>query len=143
MKFSGTTDSETLHLYNSLNQQLIDEGNYIWHTSASTDFNLYQPCVKWQQSYTSGHIESYDIHDEFNDSPIHRFNVGLRLGAAYEVAGLQFGLSYTLMVSNMANKGYWDNKRFAVLNESKTMMEGYKHQIHTLEFRIAYTLRYI
>ena len=43
----------------------------------------------------------------------------------------------------MANKGYWENKRWTVLNESDAVMNGYKHRIHTLEFKLAYTLRYL
>ena len=82
-------------------------------------------------------------HDEFTESPLHRFNWGLRAGVAYEIAGLSFGLYYTMMLSNMANKGYWENKRWTVLNESNQVMTGYKQHIHTLEFKLAYTLRYL
>ena len=48
-----------------------------------------------------------------------------------------------MMLSNMANKGYWENKRWTVLNESNAVMSGYKQRIHTLEFKLAYTLRYL
>ena len=142
MKFNGNTDSETLHLYNLYTNKQADNANYVRHTAASADFNLYQPCVLWTESYTTGNTADVPHHDTFTDSPLHRFNWGLRAGAAYEIAGLSFGLYYTMMLSNMANDGYWNNKRWTVLNESNAVMNGYKHRIHTLEFKLGYTLRY-
>ena len=143
MKFSGNTDSETLHLYNLNTNRQADNANYLRHTAASADFNLYQPCVLWTESYTTGNVADVLHHDEFTESPLHRFNYGLRLGGAYEVAGLSFGIYYSMMLSNMANKGYWENKRWTVLNESNAVMTGYKQHINTLEFKLAYTLRYM
>lgn len=143
MKLTGNTDSETLHLYNVNTNKQANNANYLRHTSASADFNLYQSFVDWTESYTTGNVADVSHHDTFNDSPLHRFNMGLRVGAAYEIAGLSFGLYYTAMLTNMANKGYWENKRWTVLNESNQVMTGYKQRIHTLEFRLAYTMRYI
>ena len=143
MKFSGNTDSETMHLYNMYTNSQADNANYLRHTAASADFNLYQPCVLWTESYTTGNVADVTHHDEFNDSPLHRFNCGLRVGGAYEVAGLSFGLYYTMMLTNMANNGYWEDKRWTVLNESNAVMTGYKQHINTLEFKLAYTLRYL
>lgn len=143
MKLTGNTDSETLHLYNNTTNSQADNANYIRHTAASAEFNLYQPCVFWTESYTTGNTADVQHHDEFTDSPLHRINWGLRAGTAYEIAGLSFGLYYTMMLSNMANSGYWEHKRWTVLNESNAVMAGYKQHIHTLEFKLAYTLRYI
>ena len=143
MKLTGNTDSETMHLYNKETNTLANNSNYIRHTATSADFNLYQPCVLWTESYTTGNVADVQHHDEFNASPLHRFNFGLRAGVAYEIAGISVGLYYTMMLTNMANKGYWENKRWTVLNESNTVMAGYKQRIHTLEFKLAYTLRYV
>ncbi len=143
MKLSGNTDCENMHIYNSTTGDMVDGGNYVRHTAANADFNLYQSCVLWNESYTTGNDAPVDHHDTFSESPMHRFNMGLRLGVAYEVAGLSFGLSYTQMLTNMANKGYWENERFTVLNNSDVTMRGYKHRINTLEFKLAYTLRYL
>lgn len=143
MKFSGNTDSDKMHLYNSNTNTRADNIDYLHHTGASADFNLYQPCVLWTESYTTGNIADVQHHDEFGKSPLRRFNWGLRAGAAYEIAGLSFGIYYTMMLSNMANDGYWENKRWTVLNESNQVLTGYKQRIHTLEFKLAYTLRYI
>ena len=143
MEFSGNTDSEQMHLYNRYTNDRADNANYLRHVGANADFNLYQPCVSWKESYTTGNVADINHHDTFTESPLHRFNWGLRAGAAYEIAGLSFGLYYTMMLSNMANKVYWENKRWTVLNESNQVMTGYKQRIHTLEFKLAYTLRYL
>lgn len=143
MELNGNTDSETLHLYNLQTNTQANNANYVRHTAVMADFNLYQPCVLWKERYTTGNVSDIDNHTAFTESPLHRINYGLRLGAAYEMGGLSFGLSYTFMLSNMANDDYWKQKRWTVLNESNNIMNGYKQHIHTLEFRIAYTLRYL
>lgn len=143
MNLSGNTDSETLKRYNSVTHQRVDNNNYVRHTGVNADFNLYQPCVLWTESHTTGNVQDVEHHDKFTDNPLKRFNYGLRLGAAYEISGLSFGLYYTMMLSNMANDSYWENKRWSILNESNTIMSGYKQRIHTLEFKLAYTLRYL
>lgn len=143
MKFSGNSDCETMKIYNNVTHQPSNNGNYLHHTAVNTEFNLYQPCVYWEEMYTSGNDVAVDHHDEFQEAPFSKFNCGLRFGVAYEWAGLSFGLSYTQMLTNMANKNYWDNERWTVLNVSDTTMKGYKHRLNTLEFKLAYTLRYI
>ena len=143
MKLSGNSDGDQLALYNASTHSRYDNNNYTHHTAVKTEFNLYQPCVYWEESYTQGNDALVPHHDEYKDAPFHKFNCGLRVGAAYEWAGLSVGLSYTHMLTNMANKGYWENERFVVLNPSTTSMRGYKHRIHSLELKLAYTLRYL
>lgn len=144
MKLSGNTSGSTLHVYSSNPPyNVIDNSNYDRHTAVNAEFNLHQPCVLWSEKYTSGNDVAVDHHDEFQEAPFSKFNCGLRFGVAYEWAGLSFGLSYTQMLTNMANKNYWDNERWTVLNVSDTTMKGYKHRLNTLEFKLAYTLRYI
>ena len=142
MKLSGNTDSETMKKYNSFTHQQVDNGNYLRHTAVNAEFNLYQPCVYWEEMYTTGNDAAVPHHEEFQESPLKKFNCGLRIGAAYEWAGLSFGISYTHMLTNMANKNYWENERWTVLNASNQTMKGYKHRLNTLEFKLAYTLRY-
>ena len=143
MVFSGNSDSQSMHMFNRFTNTQVGISNIPHQTAVSSEFNIYQPCVAWDETYTTGNNGTISHHDTFTDSPIHRFNWGLRAGAAYEIAGLSFGLYYTMMLSNMANDGYWENKRWTVLNESDHVMGGYKHRIHTLEFKLAYTLRYL
>lgn len=143
MNLSGNSDSETMNLYNKYTHEKVDNANYVRHTGVNADFNLYQPCVMWTETYSTGNDADVLHHNDFTNSPLNKVNCGLRLGVAYEFAGLSFGISYTAMVSNMANKGYWENPRWTVLNESDMVMTGYSQRINTLEFKLAYTLRYL
>ena len=142
MKLSGNSDSETMKIYNSTTHQLVSNANYLKHTAVSSEFNLFQPCVFWTETYTTGNDAPVDHHDEFQESPLNRVNFGLRAGVAYEWAGISFGIYYTQMLSNMANKNYWENDRWTILNNSNVTMKGYKHRLNSLEMKLAYTLRY-
>lgn len=142
MKLSGNSDSETMKIYNSSTHQLVSNANYLKHTAVSSEFNLFQPCVFWTETYTTGNDAPVDHHDEFQESPLNRVNFGLRAGVAYEWAGISFGIYYTQMLSNMANKNYWENDRWTILNNSNVTMKGYKHRLNSLEMKLAYTLRY-
>lgn len=145
MNLSGNTDCETMRKYNK-NTNLPDAddmANYLRHTAVNAAFNLYQPCVYWEEKYTTGNDAAVPHHDVFQSAPLKKFNCGLRIGVAYEWAGLSVGLSYTQMLTNMANKNYWENERFTVLNHSDVTMKGYKQRINSLELKLAYTLRYL
>lgn len=143
LKLSGNSDSETMKAYSSVTDLLLDNTNYLHHSAVNAEFNLFQPCVYWENMYTTGNDAAAPIHDQFQQSPFNRVNCGLRFGVAYEWAGLSFGISYTQMLTNMANKNYWENERWTVLNVSDVTMKGYKHRLNTLEFKLAYTLRYL
>lgn len=145
MVFSGSSDCDRMRKFNSATSSLdmSDQSNYSHHTAVNTTFNLYQPCVYWEEIYTQGNDANVPQHNEFADAPMKKFNCGLRAGVAYEWAGISVGVSYTYMLTNMANKNYWENERWTVLNLSDTTMKGYKHRINSLEFKLAYTLRYI
>lgn len=144
MKLSGNTSGNRMLPYNNLTDQPIKNGvPSSRHTAVDAEFNLFQPCVQWQENYTSGNDVPETYHSEFKESPFKKINCGLRIGAAYEWAGISFGIYYTQMLTNMANKNYWENERWSVLNNSDVTMKGYKHRINNLEFKLAYTLRYL
>lgn len=143
MRMSGNSDSETMKLYYNSNNRPVDNNNYLRHTAVNAEYNLYQPCVYWEEMYTTGNDAAVPHHDKFQSAPLKKFNCGLRIGAAYEWAGISFGLYYTQMLTNMADKNYWENERWTVLNRSNVTMKGYKHRINNLEFKLAYTLRYL
>ena len=77
-------------------------------------------------------------------SPFKRFNYGLKLGVCYELRGFQLGVNYNLMLSNMANKDYWESTRIPIMNNmtGENLMSGYKHKISALEIKLGYVLRY-
>lgn len=143
MKLSGNTDCETLKKYSNTTHQQVETGNYVRHQAVSAEFDLYKSSLMWTEIYTTGNDRVVEHPETFQDSPLKKINCGLRVGAAYEWAGLQLGLSYTCMLTNMANKNYWENERWTVLNPSNATMKGYKQRIHTLEIKLAYTLRYL
>lgn len=143
MKLLGNSDSETMKAYSYITNLPLNNSNYSHHTAVNAEFNLFQPCVYWEKMYTTGNDAAAPNHDQFQQSPFNRVNCGLRFGVAYEWAGLSFGISYTQMLTNMANKNYWENERWTVLNVSDVTMKGYKHRLNTLEFKLAYTLRYL
>ena len=81
---------------------------------------------------------------DFDASPFKRFNYGLKLGVCYELRGFQLGVNYNLMLSNMANKDYWESTRIPIMNNmtGENLMSGYKHKISALEIKLGYVLRY-
>ena len=77
------------------------------------------------------------------DSPLNRFNFGLRFGAAFEYAGISLGVEYNLMLTNMANKKFWESDRLTIFDQTPgTVMSGYKQRNSYLGIKLAYTFRY-
>ncbi len=142
MKLAGNSDSETIKLYYTGTNNLVDNANYSHHTSVNSKFDLFSPNVSWTETYTDGFDSPVSHKNEFQGAPFKKFNCGLRIGAAYEWAGISFGIAYTYMLTNMANKNYWENERWTILNNSKNNMKDYHHRLNTLEIKVAYTLRY-
>lgn len=141
MKITGNSDSETMRLYYTMTNESVNNTNYVRHTAVTSEFNLYEKSVDWTETYTTGNDHETQVTQSFQASPLRRFNCGLRLGAAYEISGLSFGLFYTHMLTNMADDTFWSNERWTVLSGSNVTMKGYKHRIHSLELKVAYTVR--
>lgn len=144
LQVSGNSDSESMREYNSVTHQPVTPDNRPWHTAINGKMDLFSKTVDWTRTFTEVGTSDVPLHKEFPASPFKRLNCGLQIGAAYELSGLSFGLSYTAMLTNMANKGYWDTKRWPILDEDggNGVMSGYKHRIHSLQIKIAYTFRY-
>ena len=79
-----------------------------------------------------------------DDSPYRRLNYGIKIGAVYELRGFQFGIGYSLQLSNMANNDFWESERIPVINGQVGLnnMSGYKHRINVVEIKIGYVFRY-
>jgi len=143
MKLSGNTDSESMLTYNSVTHQPVNPNGYTpWHTALNGEMDLFGKSVNWTQTYTEVGTANVSLYEDFSASPFKRLNFGVQVGAAYEISGLSFGLAYTAMLTNMANSGYWDTKRWVIMYEGDGVMSGYKHRIHSLQVKIAYTFRY-
>ena len=84
-----------------------------------------------------------DKSQNFEASPLKRINLGLQVGVAYEYMGVNIGLDYNYMVSNMANKRFWEGERWKLFDYTgKNLMTGYKHRNNFLRLHIGYTFRY-
>lgn len=76
-------------------------------------------------------------------APYNRVNLGLRIGATYEYAGIQVGLAYTQMLTNMGNSSFWNSERMKIFGSSgDVLMAGYSHRINMLELKVGYIFRY-
>lgn len=85
-----------------------------------------------------------ELEQVFEKSPYNRFNYGLKFGVAYELKGFQLGVNYNWMLSNMANKEYWESSRLPMFNgmTGDNNMSGYKQRINSIEVKLGYVLRY-
>lgn len=149
MKFTGTADTKG-NVYVRIGQDIIYEpvvGTFQENNAYNCNFDLYSKSMELQRMANSGsagggfaHKQKYD----FSDSPLKRMNYGVKIGVAYEIKGVQIGVNYNLMLSNMANKNFWEGARIPVFNgqQGDNAMSGYKQRISSIEVKIGYVLRY-
>lgn len=149
MKLSGNTDTETLKAYKYVNQQFTNQpynnptDTYFAHYSGHGEIDLYSKHVDYYETYTMGNNGNVTKSQDLDASPLKRLNFGLRIGAAYEYAGISLGVEYSLMLSNMANKKFWDGDRWTIFNQTPNLvMSGYKQRNSYLRIKLAYTFRY-
>lgn len=147
MDFSGRSDSETMRLYKIINGQMTDqllEGvTSSSHLNYAGKFNMYSKEVR-QNFHTSSGISNEsiitDVH--FDEAPFSRINFGLRFGVGYEYMGISLDISYQWMLTNMANRKYWDSDRWKIFNNATELMNGYSQHDNLLMITLGYTLRY-
>lgn len=148
MKFSGSSDGEKLKAYALDRFGMTDNPRddiYInpYHIIASGSMDLYKKEVSYTETYVEQNYATADRSQQFEDSPLKRVNVGARLGVAYEYSGISIGIDYNFMLTNMANKRYWEGSRWTVFDYTGGhVMSGYKQRNHYLQVRIGYTFRY-
>ena len=147
MKLSGNTDTETLHAYKYTNLQYTDQlynnSTYSSHYAGSGELDLYGKHFDYTETYTMGHnadiTKSYDL----DSSPLNRLNFGIRMGVAFEYAGVSLGLEYNLMLTNMADKKFWESDRLTIFDQTPgTVMSGYKQRNSYFGIKLGYTFRY-
>lgn len=144
LNLSGSTDSETMRAYRVVNgqlsNQLYDNGYHSLHNLQEGEFDMYSKEVLY-----STIIEGMNIAKQgsFEEAPLKRLNFGARVGVVYEYKGIFAGLEYNLMLSNMANKKYWEGDRWMVLDQGAGYgMTGYKQRHNYLKISLGYTFRY-
>jgi len=147
MKVSGNTDTESLSAYKFTNLQYTNElynnSTYSSHYAGYGELDLYSKYFDYTETYTMGNNtdiwKSYDL----NSSPLNRFNFGIRMGVAFEYAGVSLGLEYNLMLTNMANKKFWESDRLTIFDQTPgTVMSGYKQRNSYFGVKLGYTFRY-
>lgn len=147
MKFTGSTDTNG-NIYVRVGQGIIETpvGTFNQNDIYGSNFDLYKKTMTVQKTSQSGAALGFSniLDYQFDKSPLKRFNYGLRFGLTYELKGFQIGANYNLMLSNMANKEFWNSTRIPVLNGmiGNNTMSGYKQHINSIEVKLGYILRY-
>ncbi|NPD91717.1 BACON domain-containing protein [Xylanibacter muris] len=148
MKLSGTSDGEKLKAYAmdrfGMTDNLLDGIElYPHHIQASGTMDLYKKNVSYTETYVEHNYAKVDKSQDFETSPLKRMNVCARFGVAYEYSGISIGVDYNLMITNMANKRYWEGSRWTVFDYTgSNLMSGYKQRNNYLQIHIGYTFRY-
>ena len=148
MKLNGTSDAENLKAYEIDKSGFTDNPYYgveplPYHIQANGDFDLYGKEVDYTITYTEHNQAKFDQSRSFDSSPFKRVNFGLRFGIAYEYSGITFGIDYNLMLTNMADKRFWEGKRWDLFDfPGVNLMSGYEQRNSSLQIHIGYTFRY-
>lgn len=146
LDFSGKSNSENMKAYKIINgtmtSQPYNNNNYASHLNYSGNLNMYSDDVmlKWYTSdgANGGNEDPY----KFASAPYNRINFGLRFGLGYEFMGISLNVSYQYMVTNMANRRFWDSDRWTIFNNSTQLMTGYSQRNNLLMVTLGYTFRY-
>lgn len=146
MKFEGNSNSDNVFPHSVI---YGETGPIIGNRSSeymryTGEMNLFDTKVTNTTTSSVGGM-SKDFLNEYTAvaAPYNRVSLGLRVGATYEYAGIQVGVAYTHMVTNMANDSFWNSGRLPIFGQtSDVLMAGYKHRINTLELKVGYIFRY-
>lgn len=148
MKLSGSTDGENLKAYQMdkfgfTDNPAIGIEPLPYHIQANGSIDLYSNSVDYIVNYVGTNNGKRNQSQTFETSPLKRFNMGLRFGVAYEYSGISLGIDYTLMLTNMANKRFWDGKRWMIFDyPGSNLMSGYKQHNDYIQIHIGYMFRY-
>ena len=147
LDLSGRTNSEALRSYRIINGNMTDErydnGIYKSHVNYTGSFNLYSKEAELtrKNSYDSGEPTKSD--DRMAASPYKRINLGLRFGIGYEYMGISLSVHYQWMVTNLADRNFWEGNRWMILQSpDEYRMTGYSQRNNLLSASVGYTFRY-
>lgn len=147
MKLSGSSEvTGNIYEYRAGRiEEAISYGTFFQSDHYSGDFDLYGKDFSVTATGESGMNVGFEQSSDYNfsDAPYKKFNVGLHLGAVYELRGFQLGVGYNLQLTNMAGTSFWEGNRIPLFNgTAENNMSGYKHRIHSLEIKLGYFFRY-
>lgn len=145
MAFDGNSSSDDVYPHTLVFNQMgpVSGGRVSEYTRFSGDMSLYSTKVgATTTSSTGGMSKDYLNGYTVIASPMHRINAGLRVGVHHEFAGLQIGVCYTQMLTNMANNRFWQSERLPVFGQpAETLMAGYRQHMGILEVKLGYVFR--
>ncbi len=92
---------------------------------------------------TSSVGQGFDTEYRSSESPLKRFNMGLKMGVTYELRAFQLSVNYNLQLTNAAKSGFWEGNRVPLFNQyGENHMSGYEQRMHSLEIKLGYVFRY-
>ncbi len=146
MSFEGNSNSDNVFphsvIYGETGPVIGNRSSeYMRYTG---EMNLFDTKVTNTTTSSVGGM-SKDFLNEYTAvaAPYNRVSLGIRVGATYEYAGIQVGIAYTHMLTNMANSNFWNSGRLPLFGHtSDVLMAGYKHRINALELKVGYVFRY-
>lgn len=144
LKLAGSIDTSIRQFMREGNSlgQLIRDDLYM-NSIVEANINMYKKQHMLTETYKAGDMGNSDDYIYNAGTPFKHLNYGLKAGITYEIKGMQLGINYKLMLSNMANAKFWESSRIpALLSKGDNNMSGYKFKINTLEIKLGYILRY-
>lgn len=146
LDFSGKSNSADIKNYKIVNGKYTEEryDNYIGSSHLNYDgkFDMFSKSADLRMMTSDGGNDHTSTTDKFDSAPFNRFNFGLRFGVGYEYMGISLNISYEQMITNMANKKYWDGDRWKVFQHASDLMTGYSQRNNMLMVTVGYTFRY-
>lgn len=146
LDFSGNTNSAQMYKYKIVNGKLTNErydnSTYSSHLNYDGKFDLFSKEAKYRMMTSDGANGDAYNNANFDSAPFNRVNFGLRVGAGYEYMGISLNVSYQFMVTNQANKSYWDGDRWTLFGNGSELMTGYSQRNNLLQVTLGYTFRY-
>lgn len=146
LDFSGKTNSSDIRNYKIVNGKYTDQrydnaiGSH--HSNYDGKFDMYSNTATLRMMTSDGGNDYTTTTDNFDSAPFRRFNFGLRFGIGYEYMGISLDISYEQMISNMADKKFWDGDRWKVFRHASELMTGYSQRNNMLMVTVGYTFRY-
>lgn len=146
LDLSGSTDCANMKLYDVINGTIssspASSSTYTHHNVYDGSFNLYGKDADLTITGDQGTNLSNGTTTSFDASPLKRIKFGLRFGVGYEYMGINLSIHYQWMITNMANKKYWDGDRWTILKNATNLMSGYSERHNLLLVTVGYTFRY-
>lgn len=149
MKLDGSSDASG-NIYNLSYTGSIDYskpiGTFTNTNHKNGEFDMYSKSQAFSTITESGMNLGHKTEStfDFKESPLRRINCGIRLGATFELRGVQLGLRYDFQITNSANNAFWETARVPIFNNQigSNNMAGYRHRIHSLGLTVGYVFRY-